>query len=75
MAGICAAISAGMPALLAIASKRPTAHALLPASTSAMSSMISLLLVMLCAVSCASIEALIAASLPIATTLRQEAVG
>ena len=28
MAGICAAISVGMPALLAIASKRPTAHAL-----------------------------------------------
>ena len=65
-AGSLLAISCGHPRLAAMASKRPTAHALLPCSMSATSSIISLLLVMLWAVSCASIELLIAASLPMA---------
>jgi hypothetical protein len=48
-AGNLLAISAGIRAWFAMASKRPTAHALLPRSMSEMSSIISLLLVMLLA--------------------------
>jgi hypothetical protein len=66
-AGMRLAISAGILAWFAMASNRPTAHALLPWSMSETSSIISLLLVMLCALSCASIAPLIAVSLPMAT--------
>ena len=65
-AGSLLAISAGIFAWFAMASKRPTAQALLPWSMSETSSIISLLLVMLWAVSCASMAPLIAVSLPIA---------
>src|SRR3954471_9727271 len=67
IAGILLAISGERCAWLAMASKRPTAQALLPESISPTSSMRSLLVVMLCVLFWASMELLMASSLPMAT--------